>query len=44
MFFEEDIEINRNENIKKAYGYGYTKTEIASFLNLSTKTINIILN
>jgi len=42
-FFEQDPDINRNENIKKAYEYGYTKTEIAEFLNLSTKTINIIL-
>jgi len=42
-FFEQDPDINRNENIKKAYEYGYTKTEIASFLNLSTKTVNTIL-
>lgn len=42
-FFEEDRDINRNENIKKAYDYGYTKTEIAEFINLSTKTINTIL-
>ena len=42
-FFEQDRDINRNENIKKAYEYGYTKTEIAKFINLSTKTINIIL-
>lgn len=25
-FFEEDKDINRNENIKKAYEDGYTKT------------------
>ena len=42
-FFEEDKDINRNYNIKKAYEYGYTKTEIADYLDLSTKTINIIL-
>jgi len=42
-FFEKDKDINRNENIKKAFEYGYTKTEIAKFINLSTKTINIIL-
>jgi REP element-mobilizing transposase RayT len=42
-FFEEDKDINRNANINKAYEYGYTKTEIAEFSNLSTKTINIIL-
>ena len=39
-FFDKDKDINRNINIKKAYEYGYTKTEIARFLNLSTKTIN----
>jgi hypothetical protein len=39
-FFELDRDINRNDNIKKAFEYGYTKTEIANFLNLSTKTIN----
>ncbi len=42
-FFEKDIDINRNQNIKKAYEYGYTKIEIAKFVNLSTKTINIVL-
>jgi len=42
-FFEQDHDINRNENIKKAFDYGYTKTEIANFLNLSTKTINSVL-
>lgn len=40
-FFEQDRDINRDANIKKAYEYGYTKTEIANFLNLSTKIINI---
>ncbi|MDY0122969.1 transposase [Sulfurimonas sp.] len=42
-FFEQDRDINRNENIKKAFEYGYTKTEIANFLDLTTKTINTIL-
>jgi len=42
-FFELDCDINRNKNIKKAFEYGYTKTEIAEFINLSTKTIHIIL-
>jgi len=41
-FFEQDVDINRNQNINRAYVYGYTKTEIASFLNLSTKTIGKI--
>ena len=27
-FFDEDVDINRNENINKAYKYGYTKKEI----------------
>jgi len=39
-FFDEDRDINRNANIKKAYEYGYTKTQIADFLELSTKTIS----
>jgi DNA-binding NarL/FixJ family response regulator len=43
-FFEEDKDINRNKNIKIAFEYGYKKTEIANFLNLSTKTINVVLN
>ena len=42
-FFEQDRDINRNENIKLAYEYGYTKTEIANFLNLSFNTISILL-
>ena len=42
-FFELDRDINRSENIKKAYEYGYTKTEIATFINLSVKAINTIL-
>jgi DNA-binding NarL/FixJ family response regulator len=42
-FFEDDRDLNRNFNIKKAFEYGYTKTEIAKFLNLSTKTINNII-
>jgi len=43
-FFEKDRDINRNQNINKAFEYGYKKTEIAKFLDLSTKTINIVLN
>jgi len=43
-FFELDKNINRNENIKKAYEYGYTKTEISNFIELSTKTISKVLN
>jgi putative transposase len=43
-FFELDKDINRNENMKKAYEYGYTKTEIANFLNLSSTTISKIVS
>jgi len=42
-FFEEDKDINRNKNIKIAFEYGYKKIEIANFLNISTKTINVAL-
>ncbi len=42
-FFEEDHDINRNTNIKKAYEYGYTNAEIANYLNLSFNTIKNIL-
>lgn len=42
-FFEEDRDINRNTNIKKAYEYGYTKADIASFLNLSHAGVSKIL-
>jgi len=34
-FFEMDRDINRDENIKRAYEYGYSKSEIANFLSLS---------
>lgn len=39
-FFEEDRDINRNENIKKAYAYGYTKAEIAKYMSLSPTAIS----
>ncbi len=42
-FFEKDRDINRNQNIKKAYEYGYTKTQIAKFLNLSSRSISNVL-
>jgi len=42
-FFEEDKDIDRNNNIKKAYKYGYTKTEIARFVGLSSKSIGNVL-
>ncbi|WP_419768878.1 transposase [Arcobacter sp.] len=43
-FFHEDKSINRNNNIKKAYEYGYTKSEIANFLALSSTAISKILD
>jgi len=42
-FFEEDIDINRNENMKKAWEYGYSKTEIARFVGLSVVMVGKIL-
>jgi len=42
-FFEEDKDINRDKNIRKAYAYGYTKSEIAYFLSLSSSAISKIL-
>jgi len=42
-FFELDRDINRNENIKKAFEYGYTKAEIAKFLSLSPTTISKVI-
>ena len=42
-FFEADDDANRNDNIKKAYEYGYTNAEIADCLNLSFNTIKNII-
>ena len=42
-FFEKDKDINRNINIKKAYTYGYTKSEIAKYFELSHTSISKIL-
>jgi len=41
-FFEFDKDINRNANIKKAYDYGYNKSEIAKFLNLNPSSVSRI--
>ena len=38
-FFEQDRDINRNANIKKAYEYGYTKADIATFLEMSHTSV-----
>ena len=38
-FFEEDKDINRNENINKAFKYGYTKKEITDYLGLNYSTV-----
>lgn len=42
-FFELDHDINRDENIKKAFEYGYTKSEIADFLKLNHSTVSRII-
>ncbi len=42
-FFEFDKDINRNTNIKKAFEYGYTKSDIAKFLSLAPSTVSRIL-
>ncbi len=38
-FFEKDKDINRNQNIKLAYDYGYSNAEIADYLGLSFNTV-----
>ncbi len=42
-FFEQDRDINRSVGIKNAYKYGYRKSEIAKFLNISHTAVNKIL-
>lgn len=42
-FFEVDRDINRDENIKKAFEYGYTKSEIATLLNISHTAVSKIV-
>jgi len=42
-FFEQDHDINRNENIKKAFEYGYTKSEIANYFQLSHTAVSKVL-
>ena len=43
-FFEKDRDIHRNENMQKAYDYGYSKTEIANFIGLSSKSVAKVLS
>ncbi len=43
IFFEKDRDINRNKNMQKAYEYGYSKTEIAAFVGLSSKSMAKLL-
>ncbi len=38
-FFENDRDINRIQNIKKAYEYGYSKSNISKFLNISISAL-----
>ena len=42
-FFEFDKDVNRNQNIHKAFEYGYSKSDIAKSLNLSPTTISRII-
>jgi len=42
-FFDNDYDINRNINIKKAYDYGYRKSEIANYLNITSNSVVNIL-
>lgn len=42
-FFEQDRDINRDANIQKAFKYGYTKSEIAIFLELNPSTVSRII-
>ena len=42
-FFNDDVSISRDINIKKAFEYGYTKVDIASYLNLSTSLISKVI-
>ena len=42
-FFEYDRDINRNENIKNAYEYGYSKADISKFIGLSHTGVAKIL-
>ena len=38
-FFNDDMSVSRDVNIKKAYNYGYTQVDIAIYLNLSRSLI-----
>jgi len=42
-FFEQDRDISRDDNIKKAFEYGYTKAEIALFFELNPSTVSRII-
>jgi len=43
-FFEEDRDINRNINMKKASLYGYSNVEIARFVGLSVRMVGKIIS
>lgn len=43
-FFNLDKDINRNRNIFKAYDYGYSKSEIAFFLELNPSSVSRIVS
>ena len=42
-FFEIDRGINKNNNIKRAYEYGYTKSDIAKLLDISKVAVSKII-
>ncbi len=43
-FFQIDKDIDRNRSIKNAYEYGYTKSEIARFIELSPSSVSKIIS
>jgi len=43
-FFEMDRDINRNQNMYKAYNYGYTKSDIAKFLEINPSTASRVIS
>ena len=43
-FFEMDRDINRNQNMYKVYNYGYTKSDIAKFLEINPSTVSRVIS
>ena len=42
-FFNDDLSLQRDNNIKKAFEYGYSKIDIAKYLGLSSSMISSII-